>query len=242
MSGHIPLPLPAAPAISSYQQPLRLVSPLFLFCFFICLDCFFPERCYRRLRAQDLSRPVVASSSSEEDEVTGPLMRGYLSLPGFSFFVDPFIASLLTYAASFKPRLSTVGASVTIYSVALVTGPTIHCLLPLPGGFSVSKKSSADPSHEKLISSFSTLGDKWVLLPGDQLEKARDERDLQRHLKNLTVEYSTLQERYATNIRRTEAVKAKLEGVQAERDSTQMERKALKKENESLRASRDEAL
>ncbi|GAA0156724.1 hypothetical protein LIER_14148 [Lithospermum erythrorhizon] len=59
---HAPLPPPTAPATSFDQLPL---SP------------------YR-------FKPVLVSSSSEEDEVGSPLMRGYVPFPGLSSFVDPF--------------------------------------------------------------------------------------------------------------------------------------------------------
>ncbi|GAA0156951.1 hypothetical protein LIER_14318 [Lithospermum erythrorhizon] len=98
-----------------------------------------------------------------------------------------------------------------------------------------SKRSRADPSHEEWISSFFTLGDKAL-----KKEKAHGEGILQRHLRNLSGEHNTLQERYATSVCRTKAVRAELEGMQAERDAAQLERDALRKERESLRADRDE--
>ncbi|GAA0145031.1 hypothetical protein LIER_05319 [Lithospermum erythrorhizon] len=172
VSDHFLPPHPAVPATSSDQQPLN------------------------GLRAPDAAGPVVVSSASEEDEVTGCLLRRFLPLPGLSFFVDLFIASLLTWAARFRPRPPARGPSVTTQMLLLwdlkaitlsplpalaaqVTGPS-----PLaPEGpsasrkrkgsppsnprptqsqrrSSVSRKSSADPNHEELISSLSTLGDK----------------------------------------------------------------------------------
>ncbi|GAA0162576.1 hypothetical protein LIER_18638 [Lithospermum erythrorhizon] len=63
-------------------------------------------------------------------------------------------------------------------------------------------------------------------------EKAREEGALQRYLTNLARDHDILKERYATSVRRTEAVKAKLDGVQAERYSAQLEREALKRERQ----------
>ncbi|GAA0157156.1 hypothetical protein LIER_14481 [Lithospermum erythrorhizon] len=100
-----------------------------------------------------------------------------------------------------------------------------------------SRRSPANPTHEELISSFSALGDKAL-----KKEKAQEKGALQRPLRNLSGEHNTLQERYATSIRRTEAVKAELEGMHAKRDFALLERDAIENERESLRASRDEML
>ncbi|GAA0167626.1 hypothetical protein LIER_22513 [Lithospermum erythrorhizon] len=50
-------------------------------------------------------RTMVVSSCSEEDEVTRPLLRRYLHFPGLSSFVDPFVASILTWVARFSSHL-----------------------------------------------------------------------------------------------------------------------------------------
>ncbi|GAA0164725.1 hypothetical protein LIER_39847 [Lithospermum erythrorhizon] len=47
---------------------------------------------------------VVVSSSLEEDEVASPLLRRYFPFPRLSSFVDPFVASILTWAARFRAR------------------------------------------------------------------------------------------------------------------------------------------
>ncbi|GAA0171545.1 hypothetical protein LIER_41178 [Lithospermum erythrorhizon] len=214
-----------------------------------------------RLNAPNAAGPVVMNSSSEEDEVTSPLQTRYLPLPMLSFLVAPFIASLLTWADSFRPRPSNGRPCVTSPSVvslssqetmsnppqrsggdpsdssshaqeevegslppadqvatatlAQVMGPSPlatkgplnsrkrmrspssnlvrHCprrgqtrlpfvrppdlILFFPStapwspcqGSSVSKKSSTDPSHEEMISSLSTLGDKFFELQGVRL-------------------------------------------------------------------------
>ncbi|GAA0158429.1 hypothetical protein LIER_15459 [Lithospermum erythrorhizon] len=99
--------------------------------------------------------------------------------------------------------------------------------LPAPpaGGSSLLKKPSTDPSHEELISSLSTLGDKEVSLRSykrllasykeasgsssrvSQLEqehrtltkeKAQEEGSLQPRLKNLAGDNNTLKEKYAS--------------------------------------------
>ncbi|GAA0148154.1 hypothetical protein LIER_07675 [Lithospermum erythrorhizon] len=122
--------------------------------------------------------------------------------------------------------------------------------------------SSAVSNHAELISSLSTLGDKGVALQSykeilssyedvsgsssrvGQLEgelkalkkeKAREEGILQRHLKNLVGEHTTLQEKYVASVRRTEVVRAELEGVWAEKVFTV-------KERDHLRAGRDKML
>ncbi|GAA0183455.1 hypothetical protein LIER_30863 [Lithospermum erythrorhizon] len=56
---------------------------------------------YFRPHAPEL---VVVRNSSEEEEVTCPLLRRYPPLPGLSFFVSPFMAFLLTLVARFRPR------------------------------------------------------------------------------------------------------------------------------------------
>ncbi|GAA0160658.1 hypothetical protein LIER_39080 [Lithospermum erythrorhizon] len=124
---------------------------------------------------------------------------------------------------------------------------------PPAGGSSMSKRSAEDPNQKERISSFFALGDKASgssfrvghlehELKTLKRETSPEEGVLQRRLTNLTVEHSTLQERCATRIRRTKAVRAELEGVQANRDFAQLERDSLKKERESLCACRDEAL
>ncbi|GAA0162296.1 hypothetical protein LIER_18419 [Lithospermum erythrorhizon] len=49
-------------------------------------------------------RPVVVSSSSEEDESLSSLLRRDLPFPRLTFFVEPFVASILIWAASHRPR------------------------------------------------------------------------------------------------------------------------------------------
>ncbi|GAA0152446.1 hypothetical protein LIER_10927 [Lithospermum erythrorhizon] len=64
-----------------------------------------PEFCYGRPPAS-APEPVVVSSSSEEDEVVSTLLRRYLPFPGLSSFVEPFVASILTWAARHRLRPS----------------------------------------------------------------------------------------------------------------------------------------
>ncbi|GAA0162289.1 hypothetical protein LIER_18413 [Lithospermum erythrorhizon] len=99
--------------------------------------------------------------------------------------------------------------------------------------------SPASPNHAELISSFSALGDKeasgsssWAgQLEGElkalKKKKAREEGVMQCRLKNLAREHTTLQERYAASVCRTEAVRAELEGMQAKRDYTLRRRRAF---------------
>ncbi|GAA0164095.1 hypothetical protein LIER_19812 [Lithospermum erythrorhizon] len=68
-------------------------------------------------RAQSPQRPhapepVEVSSSSEESEALSPLMRRYLPFPGLTSFVDPFLASVLTWAARHRSRPIIQEASV----------------------------------------------------------------------------------------------------------------------------------
>ncbi|GAA0170650.1 hypothetical protein LIER_24871 [Lithospermum erythrorhizon] len=51
-------------------------------------------------------KQVMVSSSSEEDGTMSSLLRMYLPLPGLSFFVEPLVASILTWAACHRPRLA----------------------------------------------------------------------------------------------------------------------------------------
>ncbi|GAA0163022.1 hypothetical protein LIER_43625 [Lithospermum erythrorhizon] len=50
---------------------------------------------------------MVVSSSSEEDNVTGPLLRMYLPFPRLSFIVDPFFVSILNWVVHFRAKLPT---------------------------------------------------------------------------------------------------------------------------------------
>ncbi|GAA0147301.1 hypothetical protein LIER_07037 [Lithospermum erythrorhizon] len=61
------------------------------------------EFCYDRPPAP-ASEPVVVSSSSEEDGVMRPFLRRYLPLSGLTSFVEPLVASILTWAARHRPR------------------------------------------------------------------------------------------------------------------------------------------
>ncbi|GAA0148932.1 hypothetical protein LIER_08240 [Lithospermum erythrorhizon] len=47
----------------------------------------------------------MLNNSSEEDEAASPLLRRYVPFPGLSLFVEPLIASILTWAARCKPLL-----------------------------------------------------------------------------------------------------------------------------------------
>ncbi|GAA0165033.1 hypothetical protein LIER_20534 [Lithospermum erythrorhizon] len=74
-------------------------------------------------------------------------------------------------------------------------------------------------SYEESSGSFSRVSQLENELKALRREKARKEGILQRCLRNLAGEHTTLQEKYATNIRCTEDVRSELEGVQDERDS-----------------------
>ncbi|GAA0161059.1 hypothetical protein LIER_17466 [Lithospermum erythrorhizon] len=50
--------------------------------------------------------PVVVSSSSKEDEAISLLLRRFLPFPRLSSFVEPLVASILTWAEYYRPRLS----------------------------------------------------------------------------------------------------------------------------------------
>ncbi|GAA0166344.1 hypothetical protein LIER_21519 [Lithospermum erythrorhizon] len=99
--------------------------------------------------------------------------------------------------------------------------------------------SSAVSNNAELISSLSILGDKAGQLERElkalKQEKAREEGVLQRLLRNLTGEHTTLQEKNVAGSLHIVAMKAELEGMRAKRDF------ALK-ERDILRVGRDEML
>ncbi|GAA0155385.1 hypothetical protein LIER_38074 [Lithospermum erythrorhizon] len=282
--------------------------------------------------------PVVVCSSLEEDEALSSLLRRYLHFSGLTSFLEPLIASILTWAARHRPRPSAGETSVPNCQDATLEssgrdsgwclfssspnsffGPLLSSGVPAyeegyvsARGFSSSPKedgvspckssgltvseevredtpssSSAARNYAELISSLSAQGDKvrsfplppfhtlsnsfglpivfWPSCSGSSVykellssyeaasepssqagrlerelealkkEKAREEGVLQRRVRNLASEHSTLQEKYADGARCLEAVRAELEGTRAERDF------ALKK-GDHLHAGRDEMI
>ncbi|GAA0186166.1 hypothetical protein LIER_33454 [Lithospermum erythrorhizon] len=144
-SDHVPPPHPAVPDTSSIQQPL---SPKFR-------QTAGGEKLVRgrqgdrsssRRPSPSASRPPMMGPS---DAILGPQVSA----------ATPTLAG--KHSITVVLELEDHGEVGSMASQA-ITPSRLLVLSPVPpaGGSSVSKRSPADPSHEELISSFSTLGDK----------------------------------------------------------------------------------